>query len=179
MPIPRALPHEPTTLTSWVEVVWEETQKVQLSGPMAVDASDGVPVPVEAERSATVAIAVVDLAEAFDALVELARRDRVPFDIMPLRVDPKTTRFSIVDVLQLTGQERVEFVPRAVGVSILDWRRFQGWLPGALKEAERGFFRTMDSRKATAVMFRLRCFAQMVAQYTPPNGANHDVLHVE
>lgn len=169
--VPRALPDDATTRwptpplgvdgIQW-EVVDNETVKVTLSAAAQDDASDGVPVPLEAERSATAAVVIYDLDVALAAIMALARRDRIYVSAIPLRVD-----------LDAAPGEY-----REIALQILDWRRFAEWYPKALREAERSIFRSMDVRKATAAMFRLRLLADEVVRRQPPGGLNHLVLRI-
>lgn len=185
--IPTALPDEPTTSVGIWERIDEETVRVRVSGPETVrlpaftddDSSDGIPLPLEAEHSSTVSIAIVDISVAFEAILALARRDRVAIDILPLRRDARTARIETVDVLAMTGDERVPLQAKVLALTVLDWRTFRDWFPRAIREAEVALFRTLDTRKATALILRLKAFARQVATHKPPKGANHDVLHLE
>lgn len=169
--VPTALPDEETSRVetpplgvasvSW-QVVDNETVRVHLGGSSDADASDGVPMPLEAERSSTAAVVIYDLDVALAAVIALARRDRIPIDAIALRID--------VDIPAGEYKE--------IALQVLDWRRFVAWYPNVMGEVERALFRTMDVRKATASVFRLRLLSDEIRRRQPPNGLNYTVLRI-
>lgn len=159
--VPVALPHDPTTLAVW-DVVDQQTVRVTFSDP---EVSDGIPVPVEAELSSTVAVIVADLDEPMQILAQLARRAGIS-----------------VHVTALCGDKRPGEVG-VVNVTINGWRRFRAWFPQGLREAEpyiyRSFTGAKANDKASAVMFRLRALAHTALRQLPPNGLDVFVLRLE
>lgn len=190
--IPVALPDDPTSPVvspvanvETVRVVWqrvdEVTSRMTFEAMPPEEVSDGVPCDQPFEVSSTTKLDTVDMAEAFDLVVEFARRDQVPFSVLRSRV-LDTTKFSYAQardeswVTQLTGNERVQ--NRVAGVVLMapDWSRFQEWFPNVLKEVEGYLFRMFEPRKSLALTFRLRAFAQELPRRTMPN--NHGTIRL-
>lgn len=153
--VPTALPDEPTHMVVW-ETVDQQTVRVHFADPL--EASDGIPQCIETERSATVAVVLTDLDEAFELIGQLARRDRIGLDVMKM---PGPTGAGVL------------------GLLVNGWRKFRGWFPNAVKEAEPYLVRSMGLRKATAVMFRLHALAREFGLQLPPNGHDFFAIRVE
>lgn len=190
--IPVALPDEPTTQVvspvadvETVRVVWQRvdavTSRMTFESVSSEEVSDGVPCDQPFEVSSTTKLDTVDMAEAFDLVVEFARRDQVPFSVLRSRV-LDTAKFSYAQardeawVTQLTGNERVQNQVAAVVLMVPDWSRFQAWFPSVLKEVEGYLFRMFEPRKSLALTFRLRAFAQDLPRRAMPD--NHGTIRL-
>lgn len=170
--VPIALPDEPTThVSAPVEVadqpthvvVWEQiderTMRVSFVDP---EASDGIPQPIEAERSATVAVVLVDMQEPLELIAQMARRDGINMNVVAL---PGPTG----------ERDRVG----VINATINGWRAFQTWFPSRLQEAEQHVIQSEGYRKGTAIMFRLKQLANDIQTQRPPNGFDLMVLRLE
>lgn len=205
--VPTALPHEPTTIV-WdrantpITLALADDQTVRVC-PVRVgltsessrlravsdgvptlddDPDDGIPRPIEPERSVTAAVVLVDLMQAFDVLVKIAHRDQIRLSTIAVERHADDVAPPTIDttaILAMTGYERQVRRYKALVVMVFQWHAFRQWLPYGLREAQVEFHRTFDTRMATALCERLRVFAAQVAEHQPPRGVDYDVLHVE
>lgn len=191
--VPVALPDEPTTQVvapvaelETVRVVWqrvdETTSRLTFERhDVPDDVSDGIPRDQPCEISSTTRLSPVDVADAFDLVVEFARRDRVPLSLVRSRV-LDTAKFSYAQacddtwVVQLTGQERVQNQVAGAVLMLPDWTLFQEWFPRVLGEVEGYLFRMFDPRKSLAMTFALRAFARDLPSRQVPG--NHGIIRL-
>ena len=155
--VPTATHDEPTHHFVW-EMIDRETVRIRFE---ELEPSDGIPCEIEAERSATVAVVLTDLTEPLELVAQMARRDGMNVNVVEMPV--------------LLGPGRVG----VIGLTVGNWKRFQAWIIGGIREAESWIFRSLENRKATAVMFRLRLLAAEVQHLRPPNGLDFFALRLE
>lgn len=160
--VPVASPDEATTTIVW-ETVDQNTVRVVFQDSNNPDLSDGIPCEVATERSATVAVILVDMHEPLELIAQMARRDGIPMHVVALPG-------------MLVGE------PGRVGVinaTINRWTAFQQWFPQALPEAERYLIQAHGLRKGSAIYFRLKLLAADIQTRQPPNNFDLMVLRLE